>query len=818
MIPAFRLLFILALIAFHFESSAIAQDLSSFDSKSFLKTHCLDCHSGKAAEGDIDLSSFDLSLDNLEKTEFAIQVLAQLEADLMPPRDESELTRLERVRAIEAIRKHVLSSPHGKAYRQKMLLPEFGNYVDHDLLFSGAIKTPGFTYSRIWRISPYIFDSRRRVGKVKGIQNPFTFSTKPNGIRDYAEVSIVDSSVVETILMNSRNEFEYLVTQARKEAQSQTGKRRRRNAFVPFVGESKTVTDEDMVSVVRSTMERVYARSVSEKEIDRFKSLLRLNIEKTNDPLKSLQTVFQSIYVSAPALYRFEMGTGPADSLGRKRLRGRELAEALAYALYDQSPFQGGRSPSIKIGQALTDGKLESKEEIRTLLESLLNEEKFPPGRGSSTPRIMRFFREYFGYHHAMDVFKDNQRVNEHGLYHDPRQLVGDLENLIKVILREDKDVFEKLLTTRGAFVFHSGDNTEADRRHQSNIDALAEIDDNWARERTQKRINGVRKKPKYKANAKLLEREIAKIRSEESSLARKERERLQKLIAAGPSMKPVKSRNRRYAFAYNLSLRTWEWQKTQPFELPADQRAGILTHPAWLAAHSTNDDNDPVHRGIWVYEKLLAGVIADVPPDVDARVPENAKQTLRERLQVVREQSCWKCHYKINPLGESFEVFDDFGRFRSHFYFDEEDNLITQSHRSVEDENGKTGFRAINRDAQVKQGKFTTRKVDSKGSFDGLDFEELSGNFNNAIEMIHQISKTDRARQSMIRHLFRYLLGRNEMLSDSQTLIAADWAYLENGGSFKAAVISILTSDSFLYRRVRSGNSNQTKPKSPRE
>ena len=40
------------------------------------------------------------------------------------------------------------------------------------------------------------------------------------------------------------------------------------------------------------------------------------------------------------------------------------------------------------------------------------------------------------------------------------------------------------------------------------------------------------------------------------------------------------------------------------------------------------------------------------------------------------------------------------------------------------------------------------------------------------------------------------------EMLSDSQTLIAADNAYVDSGGSFQAVVVSLLTSDSFMYRK----------------
>ena len=68
------------------------------------------------------------------------------------------------------------------------------------------------------------------------------------------------------------------------------------------------------------------------------------------------------------------------------------------------------------------------------------------------------------------------------------------------------------------------------------------------------------------------------------------------------------------------------------------------------------------------------------------------------------------------------------------------------------------------------------------------IDFDmalpTLRGDFGNAVEMIHAIAETDRARQSIIRHAFRFFLGRNEQLSDSKTLIDADRAYVESGGS----------------------------------
>jgi hypothetical protein len=44
--------------------------------------------------------------------------------------------------------------------------------------------------------------------------------------------------------------------------------------------------------------------------------------------------------------------------------------------------------------------------------------------------------------------------------------------------------------------------------------------------------------------------------------------------------------------------------------------------------------------------------------------------------------------------------------------------------------------------------------------------------------------------------------MGRNEMLSDSATLIAADEAYVKSGGSFRAMLVSLLSSDSFIFRK----------------
>ncbi|MGB0333049.1 MAG: DUF1588 domain-containing protein, partial [Planctomycetota bacterium] len=220
------------------------------------------------------------------------------------------------------------------------------------------------------------------------------------------------------------------------------------------------------------------------------------------------------------------------------------------------------------------------------------------------------------------------------------------------------------------------------------------------------------------------------------------------------------------YFTTYGFEYETWNYPIEQPF--PIENRAGMLTHPAWLVAHSGNFDTDPIRRGKWVRERLLAGVVPDIPITVDATVPEDHGKTLRERLEVTESPECWRCHAKMNPLGHAFEVYDDLGRYR-------ESEVI---------------------------GDGSSKPVNARGVLDGTDEPDIDGEVEDALDLIQRLARSDRARQSIIRHVFRYYMGRNEALSDSKTLIAADDAYVESGGSYRALITSLLTSDSFLYRK----------------
>jgi hypothetical protein len=233
----------------------------------------------------------------------------------------------------------------------------------------------------------------------------------------------------------------------------------------------------------------------------------------------------------------------------------------------------------------------------------------------------------------------------------------------------------------------------------------------------------------------------------------------------------------------YSPDEEYWDFPTEQPFEVP--NRKGILTHPAWLVAHSQNTETDPVRRGKWIREKLLAGFVPDIPITVDAQIPEDHHRTLRERLDgVTSKQECWKCHVHMNPLGLPFEIFDDFGRFRTREALEHEENVVTK---------GRGKFAADT---------YKTKPVDASGVLVGTGDPALDGEVRDAFDLIDRLAKSRRVQQSIIRHAFRYFLGRNERLSDSQTLIEAEKVYVQSGGSFKMVILSLLISDSFIYRK----------------
>ena len=168
------------------------------------------------------------------------------------------------------------------------------------------------------------------------------------------------------------------------------------------------------------------------------------------------------------------------------------------------------------------------------------------------------------------------------------------------------------------------------------------------------------------------------------------------------------------------------------------------------------------IRRGWWSRKHLLGGMVPDIPINVDAKLPEEPTWTLRKRMHVTRVDECYKCHSKMNPLGLPFEQFNDFGRYRR---------------------------------TELGQPVLTTGAIGRSGD------PALDGEVKNPFELISRLSRSKRVEQVFVRYVFRFYMGRNETLGDAKTLQDAYQAYVDSNGSFQALVVSLLSSDSFIYR-----------------
>ena len=421
--------------------------------------------------------------------------------------------------------------------------------------------------------------------------------------------------------------------------------------------------------------------------------------------------------------------------------------------------------------------------------------------------RKLRFFREFFGYPGMLAIFKDNKRFGGNfGATAAP--LVSEADKLVEHILLQDRNVFERLLTTEEFYVYHSGDN-KVMRAASENIQKHYEYfkDKDWQNFDVAKfkqhaaflketPMRGMHKYnldtdsglqnllPGFKINMKSYTIRLDKSQTAAVPFpAFSSHDATEAMTRSGKAMYGVEA-----AKSFNIDIANWNYPVEQPAKV--EHRKGILTHPAWLMAFAKNTETDPVRRGKWVREKLLAGTVPDVPITVDAKIPEDHTNTLRSRLAKATEvEYCWKCHERMNPLGNSFEMYDDFGRFRTEESLEHPDNLVKKMPEKgpVQDD-----LRDI----------YKTLTVISNGSLVGSGDPALDGDVKDAMDLATRLGKSAKVRQSIIRHAFRYFMGRNEFLSDSKTLMDADEAYLKSSGSFDAVIISLLTSDSFIYRK----------------
>ena len=776
----------------------------------YFEKHCYSCHSYDTQKAKLNLEKVPQNVAATEIEAVWRLIYSQIKLDEMPPKKKTRPQSKETEGITSWIEKQFLLKGESlaPALNKTKLEPASGNYVDHKKLFDGQITDKSFTPARLWRVSSAIYVKTNR--SLRGVP-PFSL-LKEGEFRDYADLLFAEGNGLDSLLANSENYIDATlgvlgkgnqpyfkgIDLCRALARQEEDRKKKRNV--------RNVTPEAALS---QAFVHFFYRSPTDKELAKYAKLYK-DIDAESGSLLAVRELLIVMMISPNSIYRVELGNHEIDEYGRRFLSPIECAMAIAYALGDSKPDE-------VLLKAARTGKLNNKVDVEREVRRILSVKMdklfhvslngwrgvkgmcFGGGfsgrrRPRSTPRIIRFFEEYFGYQNVTKVFKDKER-SKNG--HAPEELLHDTDYLLKYILKADKDVFRQLLTTNKAFIKYGpfGDHSYVAAPRQ--IDKL--LNDKKLSEKERqfklgeaKRTIGFGKdveainnndslslEDKWKT-LDILRKTYARQRYDRHVAFIKNNDTLsdkQKEVTVKKYHESFFKRQANYAFVYDVDKTDPFWfTGQQPFKMIKGRRAGILTQPSWLVSFSNNFHNDPVKRGKWVREKLLAGKVPDIPIAVDAKIPDDPHRTLRQRFSVTEAGECWKCHKKMNPLGYTFEMYDDFGRYR-----DAED---------------------LNDWKQKQHDPKLMVPVDATGQITLTIDDALNGDVKNAVEMLHKIANSDLGRQSFLRHVFRFWMGRNEMLSDSQTLIQMDRDYLTSGGSFQELLVSLLTSDSFLYRK----------------
>jgi cytochrome c553 len=797
--------------------------------QSALNTYCITCHGEKKQKGKVRLDNFP-SLQGDMRTDLLNKIQEALHFQEMPPEKAKQPNASQRKKLNDWVNSELAKS-NASLLADKMRYPDYGNYVNHEKLFSGEIKDKAYTPARRWLVSPQIFIERvNAIFKLtgRGSKRRFYGVTNPIVLPDHSGVRYYDTTVLDGgHLLVMLNNAQWISQKQIFGAINKSGDRKKLQfenpkdrwyptsapvAFVAIIKKKAAPTDEEMIAAIHAQFDCVLQRQASEAELKRYLPLLRSTIDLGGN-IEGLRQMLVSVILESEFLYRLEFGTDEVDKHGRRKLSPREASYAIAYALSDSVP-------DSRLNNSAKEGKLNTKEDYKREVLRILNDKTSFFAEGAphvnslhmrshkvSHPKINRFFREFFGYPNSIKLFKDVSRSG--GFYSNAGRgntgtagwVTDEADQIVNYFIERDQNVFEELLTTEKFFVLHRG----GDEANKKIVTKWLKVydqfkDSDWATDPKQFIADNFEKHKELFKNIRITKidggnnvREFKRYMDYfEQSFGRNITPFIVPWFYHG-------GQNFRYSQIYSLPKTPgsgpiggngkytdelyWDYPLEQPFKIA--NRKGILTHPAWLLAHSQNTETDPVRRGRWIREKLLAGRVPDVPITVDAQIPEDHHRTLRERLDsVTGKEECWKCHKHMNPLGLTFENFDDFGRWRTKEQLEHADNLIKKG-------NGKTA-------ANI----YKTKAVNAVGSLEGTGDPKLDGEVKDAFDLIGRLAKSDRVRQSIIRHAFRYFMGRNEMLSDSQTLMDADKAYIESGGSFNAVIVSLLTSDSFIYRK----------------
>ncbi|MEM1069660.1 MAG: DUF1588 domain-containing protein, partial [Planctomycetota bacterium] len=650
-----------------------------------------------------------------------------------PNRPQPDTQQLERFQA--AITAHLESINQAKGAWEAQL-PKYANRVDHDALFIGEHKGPAFTPARAWRINGNTYSQL-----MKDLELGFDFvvplQANEEGFKDYAQL-YADEATIRTMMQNAKRVADSILFgrlhsprgAATRNPNAKAGRSGSRYREIKeFLAIETLPTDSQLKTVTRFAFRLLLNREPLEEELNRYVSGLLLPNIRAAENADGLRGLFVAILISPEFVFRAEIGMGESLPDGRRMLSPNELAYALSFTLHDH--------PMKSLLLAANEGKLKTRADVEREFRALVDDPNLYRGRSSVA-----------GKEFVWQSGKDHR----FGGYAKPRLL---------------RFFQEYLGYTSAPNVFKD------DTRHGGKHDPRQIVADaDWTILHILAEDQNV----------------LGELLTTDRFAVREARRKKKKSLKPGESDDPT---IQSYQAVYNLEQPSDLGRGRERIAMPEGQRVGMLTHPAWLVAHSTNFHTDPVRRGKWIMQSLLGYPVLELPIAVQAQLPDWHDKTIRERYSVVQADECWRCHKKMNPLGNPFEAYDDFGRWRDHHLVGSDGNIVEAEFEQL--------FRQNPEHVRAAEPKLP---VDTTGELYGTGDPELDGPVTDAADLMQRLAKSDRVRQVFHRHVFRFWMGRNETLSDSPTLIAMDEAYVQSGGSFKETLVALVTSDSFLYRK----------------
>ena len=200
----------------------------------------------------------------------------------------------------------------------------------------------------------------------------------------------------------------------------------------------------------------------------------------------------------------------------------------------------------------------------------------------------------------------------------------------------------------------------------------------------------------------------------------------------------------------------------------PSSRRGGVITHASVLKVTANGTTTSPITRGVWMLERIMGQHVPPPPANVPAVEPDiRGATSIREELEKHKNiDSCAACHVKMDPPGFALENYDVIGGWRD-------------SYRAVSDDATEKWTNGLPIDA--------SHEFASGESFDNIEgMKEILGRH------------PERIARSLAMHLTTYSTGAAPTFADRKAIDAIVAAAKSSSYGVRSLVLEVVQSPLF--------------------